>query len=60
MLCLKSHFPITLEGNWQQPQPKNFSSELSSWLLDESSLTKRLTLNSNTFRVELLGQKVMP
>ncbi len=57
-------FPVTLSGQWFSPLKNNKADELpqqlTSWLLDSSSLTARLKQHCNNFRVELLGQQVLP
>ena len=59
MPCLKSHFPVLLEGHWQNQPVKPLSRQLSNWLLDPSSLTKRLKAHSKSFYVKVLGQQVI-
>ncbi len=59
MVCLKSYFPVTLQGNWQQQPTKKLSVKLANWLFDEGSLTKRLIQHSDTFSVEVFGQEII-
>jgi chorismate--pyruvate lyase len=53
-------FPVTLTAQWQAPNIElisSFPKTLVHWLLDEGSLTSRLKAHSNTFRVQLIGEK---
>lgn len=52
-------FPVGLTTHWQK-KATNISPLLNNWLFDTSSLTNRLVAASSSFRVELLGQKVIP
>lgn len=52
-------FPVGLSALWQK-KTVNVSSTLNNWLFDTGSLTARLVANSSVFRVELLGQKIVP
>jgi len=53
-------FPINLSCQWQNPAQLSLSDTLLNWLLDPSSLTARLKLHCQIFRVEVLGQRVEP
>ena len=55
---LKQQFPIGLDVNWVCASNAPQQSRLNDWLLDPTSLTARLKKHCNTFRVELLGQRV--
>lgn len=54
-----SFFPIGLHSHWQK-KAANISSLLNDWLFDTNSLTARLVAGCSSFRVELLGQKIVP
>lgn len=63
----KKFFPVTLSSQWFSPQDasnnassKTLSSSIIDWLLDTGSLTARLKMHCQNFRVELLGQQVQP
>lgn len=60
MPCLTSLFPVQLQGRWQPHSEQKLSIALSSWLLNENSLTQHLQSHCDAFRVEVLGQKIMP
>jgi chorismate--pyruvate lyase len=51
-----NRFPVTLPATWLALADCDFSPTLKSWLTDKNSLTARLKENSDSFRVELLGQ----
>ena len=53
-----SLFPVQMVARWQSPQCFILHANLSSWLLDPSSLTARLKSHCQNFRVEVLGQKI--
>ncbi|WP_076417475.1 chorismate lyase [Colwellia sp. UCD-KL20] len=64
-MSLHSHlFPVTLQTQWNIAA--SYSSDdtlhegLLDWLLDPSSLTARLKTHCEYFRVEVLGQKIIP
>ncbi|WP_019029690.1 chorismate--pyruvate lyase family protein [Colwellia piezophila] len=53
-------FPITLAGQWQSPDDEGLSllsARLTSWLLDEGSLTARLKSHCTNFRVKVVGEQ---
>jgi chorismate--pyruvate lyase len=51
-------FPVNLIGQWFSPNACQLPDVLRDWLIDPSSLTSRLKKHSDSFRVELLGQKI--
>ena len=51
-------FPINLICQWQSPIEFDLSKHLLTWLLETGSLTAKLKLHSQSFRVEVLGQKI--
>lgn len=51
-------FPINLICQWQPPAKFDLSEHLLTWLLEPSSLTAKLKQHCQSFRVEVLGQKV--
>ncbi|MBL4822340.1 MAG: chorismate lyase [Colwellia sp.] len=57
---LQLSFPVTLPSNWRRSEPCALPEHLQSWLLDPNSLTARLKMHCQQFRVELLGQKIEP
>lgn len=59
MPCLRSYFPVLLEGHWQKQPVNSLSYQLSNWLLDSGSLTKRLKAHSTSFYVKVLGQQII-
>lgn len=55
---LQTLFPVTLSSCWHDASRCTLSEQLQSWLLDPNSLTARLKLHCQQFRVELLGQRI--
>jgi len=53
-------FPVNLICQWQPAVKFDLPEHLLTWLLEPSSLTAKLKQHSQSFRVELLGQKVEP
>ena len=58
MAAQHSLFPVEMTAIWRAPCTVEIHQTLRSWLLDPTSLTKRLQRHSEQFRVELLGQKI--
>lgn len=59
MTNLQDLFPITLPNDWQVPEQAKLNDNLTSWLLEPSSLTARLQSQCDTFKVVVLGQEVI-
>ncbi|WP_206482952.1 chorismate lyase [Thalassotalea sp. G2M2-11] len=53
-------FPVQLHANWRDAQSFSLPEHLRDWLLEPSSLTARLKQHCREFRVEVLGQQVLP
>ncbi|WDD98932.1 chorismate lyase [Thalassomonas actiniarum] len=53
-------FPVTLDVRWQRPAAYALHAGLSDWLLAPGSLTARLKQLCSHFRVEVLGQEMLP
>lgn len=51
-------FPVHMDAQWQSAEHVKLNTKLRDWLLDPSSLTARLKSHSESFRVEVLGQKI--
>jgi len=51
-------FPINLICQWQPPAKFDLPEHLLTWLLEPGSLTAKLKLHCQSFRVEVLGQKI--
>lgn len=58
MMTPESLFPVTLNARWQAPSNFVLDAGIKSWLLDPSSLTARLKLSCQQFRIEVLGQVI--
>lgn len=48
--------PLSLEGDWRPEPAKRITDTLSAWLFEPGSLTKKLKLNSASFRVKILAK----
>jgi len=53
-----SMFPVQMQANWCAEQQFDLAENLRDWLLEPSSLTARLKEHCQSFRVEVLGQKI--
>lgn len=58
MAAEHSLFPVQMVATWQAPSAVAIESKLRDWLLDPASLTARLKLHCQVFRVEVLGQRI--
>lgn len=60
-VCLaKVSFPVNLHGHWCPSHSSLVEQHTRDWLLDPGSLTARLKAHSDSFRVQLLGQEILP
>ncbi|WDE05582.1 chorismate lyase [Thalassomonas viridans] len=53
-------FPVTLDVSWQKPAACPLPAGLRDWLLAPGSLTARLKQLCSHFRVQVLGQQIVP
>ncbi|WP_448565857.1 chorismate--pyruvate lyase family protein [Thalassotalea ganghwensis] len=60
MSTAQHFFPVRLPAVWRNRPATELSPNLLDWLLDESSLTARLKALSDTFHVEVLGERTEP
>ena len=57
MTAEHSLFPVQMIATWQAPSAVAIESKLRDWLLDPASLTARLKLHCQVFRVEVTRAK---
>lgn len=57
---VQSLFPVGLTAQWHSQVSSSLPTPLKNWLFDASSLTARLKQHCQHFKVQVLGQQVMP